>query len=189
MIAARDNHRFFTPETYFAWEAQQLGKHELIDGHVYAMSGGTQTHSTIAINCLLLIRGHLRGSQCRVFNSDLKVNILHTLNYTYPDLSVTCDDRDRENALYITYPCLIVEVLSESTEAYDRGKKFDKYRRNPQLIDYVLVSSDTMAIDIYHKNEAADWVILSFRPGDQVELKSIGLTAAIERFYETVNFD
>jgi Uma2 family endonuclease len=82
-----------------------------------------------------------------------------------------------------------VEVLSESTEAYDRGKKFDKYRRNPQLIDYVLVSSDTMAIDIYHKNEAGEWVILSFRPGEQVELKSIGLTTAIEHFYETVNFN
>ena len=189
MIAARDDSRFFTSAAYFAWEAQQREKHELIDGHVYAMSGGTQNHSTIAINCLLLIRDHLWGSQCRVFNSDLKVNIFYTSNYTYPDLSVTCDDRDRENALYITYPCLIVEVLSESTEAYDRGKKFDKYRRNPHLIDYVLVSSDAMAIDIYHKNEAAEWVILSFRPGDQVELKSIGLTVAIETFYEAVNFE
>ena len=189
MIAARDDCHVFTPEAYFAWEAQQREKHELIDGQVYAMSGGTQTHSTIAINCLLLIRDHLRDSQCRVFNSDLKVNICHTANYTYPDLSVTCDDRDRENALYITYPCLIMEVLSDSTEAYDRGRKFDKYRRNPQLIDYVLVSSDEMAIDVYHKNEAGEWLILSFRAGDQVELQSIGLTVPIEDFYETVNFD
>ncbi|MGA1622735.1 MAG: Uma2 family endonuclease, partial [Synechocystis sp.] len=161
MIAARDDHHRFTPEAYFAWEAQQREKHELINGQVYAMGGGTQTHSTIAINSLLVIRAHLRGSPCRVFNSDLKVNICQTANYTYPDLSVTCDDRDRENALFITYPCLLVEVLSDSTEAYDRGKKFDQYRRNPCLIDYVLVSSDEMAIDIYHKNEDSDWVILS----------------------------
>ncbi|WP_019498527.1 Uma2 family endonuclease [Pseudanabaena sp. PCC 6802] len=197
MISAREQERYFTPEEYFAWEEQQLEKHELIDGRVYAMSGGTQNHSAIAINFLLLIRSHLRGSQCRVFNSDVKVNILHTPNYTYPDLSVTCDDRDREHPLYITYPCLIVEVLSSSTEAYDRGKKFERYRRNPNLIDYVLVSSDEMAIDIYHKNDAGDWLILSYRSGDspegmlrdRVELKSIGLSLPIEEFYEEIVFE
>jgi len=189
MIAAREQERFFTPEAYFAWEERQLEKHELIDGRVYVMSGGTQNHSAIAINFLLLVRSHLRGRQCRVFNSDVKVNILDTLNYTYPDLSVTCDDRDREHPLYITYPCLIVEVLSESTEAYDRGKKFEKYRRNPNLMDYVLVSSEEMAIDIYHKNEAGDWLILSYRSGDIVELGSIGLRVAIEQFYEEIIFE
>lgn len=189
MIAAREQERYFTPEDYFAWEEGQLEKHELIDGGVYAMSGGTKNHSAIAINFLLLIRSHLRGSQCRVFNSDVKVNSLHTLNYTYPDLSVTCDDRDREHPLYITYPCLIVEVLSDSTEAYDRGKKFEKYRRNPNLIDYVLVSSQEMAIDIYHKNQAGDWLILSYRSGDVVELASINLRVAIEQFYEEIVFE
>ncbi|MBE9184556.1 Uma2 family endonuclease [Microcoleus sp. LEGE 07076] len=189
MIASREQERYFTPEEYFAWEEQQLEKHELIDGRVYAMSGGTQNHSAIAINFLLLIKSHLRGNQCRVFNSDLKVNILNTRNYTYPDLSVTCDPRDNSSPQYITYPCLIVEVLSDSTEAYDRGKKFDKYRRNPNLIDYVLVSSDEMAIDIYHKNDAGDWLILSYRAGDRVELQSIGLSLAIEQFYEEIVFE
>ncbi len=188
MLAARDNDRHFTPEEFFVWEEQQLEKHELIDGRVYAMSGGTQNHSAIAINFLLSIRSHLRGSNCNVFNSDLKVNILNTPNYTYPDLSVTCDSRDRENALYIIYPCLIVEVLSDSTEAYDRGKKFEKYRRNPNLIDYVLVSSDEVAIDIYHKNDAGEWVIISYRGGDRVELKSIDLSLPIEQFYEEIVF-
>lgn len=189
MIAAREQERYFTQEEYFVWEEQQLERHELIDGRVYAMSGGTKSHSAIAINFLLAIRSHLRGSQCQVFNSDLKVNILHTPNYIYPDLSVTCDDRDREHPLYITYPCLIVEVLSPSTEAYDRGKKFEKYRRNPNLIDYVLVSSDEMAIDIYHKNDAGDWLILSYRLDDVVELKSIDLSLPIEQFYEEVVFE
>jgi Uma2 family endonuclease len=188
MIAARDNDRHFTPEEFFVWEEQQLEKHELIDGRVYAMSGGTQNHSAIAINFLLSIRSHLRRSHCHVFNSDLKVNILNTPNYTYPDLSVTCDSRDQENALYITYPCLIVEVLSDSTEAYDRGKKFEKYRRNPNLIDYVLVSSDEVAIDIYHKNDAGEWVIVSYRGGDRTELKSIDLSLPIEQFYEEIVF-
>ncbi|MFO7145349.1 hypothetical protein B9T16_29975, partial [Arthrospira sp. PCC 8006] len=132
------------------------------------------------INIVSLIKAHLRGSRCRVFNSDLKVNILDTSNYTYPDLSVTCDDRDREHTQYITYPCLIVEVLSPSTEAYDRGKKFEMYRQNQNLVDYLLASSEEIAIDMYHQNEAGDWLILSYRPGDVVELKSIGLSVPIE---------
>ncbi len=189
MIAVRDGNRYFTPDEYFAWEEQQLERHELIDGHVYAMTGGTQNHSAIKLNIAALVKVHLRGSQCRVFNSDLKVNILQTTNYTYPDLSVTCDDRDRQHRLYITYPCLIVEVLSSSTEAYDRGKKFDKYRRNPNLVDYVLASSEEMAIDIYHKNAAGDWLILSYRAGDRVEFKSIGLSVPIEQLYEEIVFE
>jgi Uma2 family endonuclease len=189
VIAVRNNDRYFTPEEYFAWEEQQLEKHELIDGHVYAMSGGTQNHSAIALNIGILIKSNLRGSKCRIFNSDLKVNIFNSSNYTYPDLSVTCDDRDRENAIYITYPCLIVEVLSSSTEAYDRGKKFEKYRRNPNLIDYVLVSSEEISVDIYHKNDAGEWMILSYRSGDKVELKSIDLSLPIEQFYEEIVFE
>jgi Uma2 family endonuclease len=161
------------------------------------MSGGSKNHSAIAGNCLLLLKLHLRGSQCSVFNSDLKVNILKTRNYTYPDLSVTCEPRDSSSTQYITYPCLIVEVLSSSTEAYDfpaetlreRGKEFEKYRRNPNLIDYVLVSSEETAIDIYHKDDAGNWLILSYRSGDRVELQSIGLTVPIEQFYEDIVFE
>ena len=89
-----------------------------------------------------------------------------------------------------------MEVLSDSTEAYDspletlceRGEKFEKYRRNPNLIDYVLVSSDEVAIDIYHKNDAGEWVIISYRGGDRVELKSIDLSLPIEQFYEEIVF-
>ncbi|EKD09183.1 Uma2 family endonuclease [Limnospira platensis] len=189
MIAAKEKGRYFTPEEYFAWEEQQLEKHELIDGRVYAMTGGTRNHSDVAGNFLAIIKPHLRGSGCKTYNSDCRVNVLNTDNYIYPDLSVTCDQRDNSSAQYITYPCLIVEVLSPSTEAYDRGKKFEMYRQNPNLVDYVLASSEEMAIDMYHKNEAGDWLILSYRPGDVVELKSIGLSVAIEEFYEEVVFE
>ncbi len=189
MTALRDNSRHFTPEEYFAWEEQQLEKHELIDGRVYAMSGGTRNHSDIAGNFLTMVKPHLRGSGCKTYNSDCRVNILNTRNYVYPDMSVTCDLRDKSSTQYITYPCLIVEVLSDSTEAYDRGKKFDKYRRNPNLIDYVLVSSDEISIDIYHKTEVGGWAILSYRPGDQLALQSIALTVPIEQCYEEIVFE
>ncbi|AMW27229.1 Uma2 family endonuclease [Limnospira platensis] len=189
MIAAKEQGRYFTPEEYFTWEEQQLEKHQLIDGRVYAMTGGTRNHSDVAGNFLAIIKPHLRGSGCKTYNSDCRVNVLNTDNYIYPDLSVTCDQRDNSSAQYITYPCLIVEVLSPSTEAYDRGKKFEMYRQNQNLVDYVLASSEEMAIDMYHKNEAGDWLILSYRPGDVVELKSIGLSVPIEEFYEEVVFE
>jgi Uma2 family endonuclease len=189
MIAVWESDLYFTPEEYFAWEEQQLEKHELIDGRVYAMTGGTKNHSEIAGNFLAIIKPHLRGRGCKTYNSDCRVNILNTSNYIYPDLSVTCDSKDNSSTQYITYPCLIVEVLSNSTEAYDRGKKFEKYRRNPNLIDYVLVSSEEMAIDIYHKKDTGEWVILSYRLGDIVELKSINLSLPIEQFYEEIVFE
>lgn len=189
MIAAQEPDRYFTPEEYFVWEETQLERHELIDGRVYAMTGGTRNHSDLAGNLLSIIKPHLRGSGCKTYNPDCRVNILGTSNYVYPDLSVTCDDRDREHEYYITYPCLVVEVLSSGTEAYDRGKKFEKYRRNPNLVDYVLASSEEMAIDIYHKNDAGEWIILSYREGDIVELKSIGLRVAIEQVYEEIMLD
>jgi Uma2 family endonuclease len=84
MVALQDNERFFTPEEYFDWEERQLEKHELIDGRVYAMSGGTQNHSKIAVNILVVIRTHLRGSGCKTFNSDCRVNIVGTSNYVHP---------------------------------------------------------------------------------------------------------
>ncbi|MBD1856156.1 MULTISPECIES: Uma2 family endonuclease [Leptolyngbya] len=183
MIAAQDPPSFLTPEEYFAWEEQQLEKHELIDGQVYAMSGGSINHGRIAIRFTTLFDTHLDGSNCITGNSDIKVNILETNNYTYPDASVTCDDRDKTTTQYITYPCLIVEVLSASTEAYDRGGKFRMYRKNPALKDYLLVSSTSIEIDLYHKNDAGDWLILNYKEGDTIELKSINLSFAIEQIY------
>jgi Uma2 family endonuclease len=188
MVAVKDNSPRFTPDEYFAWEEQQLCRHEYIDGEVYAMSGGTINHSEIAGNCFFLLKGHLQDSGCRTLNSDARVNILETTDYTYPDVSVTCDDRDKTTTQYITYPCLIVEVLSDSTEAYDRGNKFYMYRRNPHLQDYVLVSSKEIAIDLYRKNDAGEWIIINYRAGDVVELKSINLSFPIEHVYREIVF-
>ncbi|NEP18858.1 MAG: Uma2 family endonuclease, partial [Leptolyngbya sp. SIO4C1] len=112
-----------------------------------------------------------------------KVNIPETNNYTYPDISVTCDERDKANTQYVAYPCLIVEVFSESTEAYDRGGKFRLYRQNPALKDYLLVSSTRIEMDLYHKNEAGEWLIVNYQPGDTVDLESINFSFSIEQVY------
>ncbi len=189
MVAVKDNSPRFTPEEYFIWEEQQLERHELIDGQVYAMSGGTINHSEIASRFNRLLGNHLEDSGCKTLNSDARVKILKTDDYSYPDVSVTCDARDLGNIQYIAYPCLLVEVLSDSTEAYDRGEKFYRYRCNPILQDYVLVSSRSIAIDIYHKNDTGEWVIVNYRAGDIVELKSVDLSFPIEQVYRGIVFD
>lgn len=183
MIAAKDVPPLLTPEDYFAWEAQQLEKHEYIDGKVYAMSGSSVNHSRISVRLTALFDNHLESTHCITGNSDLKVNIAESPNYIYPDASVTCDDRDKTSTRYITYPCLIVEVLSDSTEAYDRGGKFRLYRRNPALQEYLLVGSTRIEMDLYRKTEAGQWLILNYQPGDIVELKSIDLSFPIEQVY------
>jgi len=188
MIAAKENAPQLTPEEYFAWEEQQLEKHEYLDGEVYAMSGGSVNHGRIAIKFITLFDRHLENSGCIIGNSDIKINILKTNNYTYPDVSVTCDDRDKTTTQYITYPCLIVEVLSNRTEAYDRGGKFRLYRNNPILQDYLLVSSDSIEIDLYHQKENGEWIILNYKEGDTIELKSINLSFAIEQVYRGLVF-
>jgi Uma2 family endonuclease len=188
MIVAQDKPRNLTPEEYFTWEEeQQLQKHELIDGQIYAMTGGSANHSFISVQLTTLFAIHLRGSGCKTGNADLRVNIAGTSNYTYPDATVTCDSRDKTTSQYITYPCLIVEVLSKSTEAYDRGGKFKMYQNNPVLRDYLLVSSTAIEIDLYHKNDAGQWIITSYGEGDTIELKSINLSFPIEEVYQDLN--
>lgn len=183
MIAARENFPQLTPKEYFAWEEKQLEKHEYIEGEVYAMSGGSVNHGRIAIRFTTMLDSHLEGSSCIIGNSDIKVKIAKLDNYTYPDVSVTCDDRDKTTTQYITYPSLIVEVLSLSTEAYDRGGKFRLYSHSPVLQDYLLVSSTSIEIDLYHKKDNGEWIIINYKEGDLIELKSINLTFAIAQIY------
>ncbi|MDB9497031.1 Uma2 family endonuclease [Spirulina major CS-329] len=193
MIAAKENFPTLTPEEYFAWEEQQLEKHELINGRVYgvgqcyARQDNRVNHSQIAVRLTTILDHHLDPSCYIIGNSDLHVNVVGTQDYVHPDASVTCNERDHSTTQYIRYPCLIVEVLSPSTEAYDRGEKFRHYRQNPALIDYLLVSSTGVAIDLYHKNNAGDWLIFNYQPGDAIALKSINLSVPIEQIYRGLN--
>ncbi len=183
MIASKENFPHLSPAEYFVWEEQQLEKHEYINGEVYAMSGGSKNHSLISVRFITLFSNHLETSGCETGNSDLRVNIAGTNDYTYPDVSVTCDERDQTTTQYITYPCLIVEVLSPGTEAYDRGGKFRMYRNNPNLKDYLLVSSTSIEMDLYHQKKNSEWVIINYKEGDIIELKSIDLSFPIEQVY------
>jgi Uma2 family endonuclease len=189
MVVTKDTFPRFTPEEYFQWEEGQQLRHEYIHGEVYAMSGGTINHSKIASNLNFILKSHLRGGACQVLNSDARVNIVETNDFVYPDVSVTCDDRDRNTTQYITYPCLVIEVLSPGTANYDRGDKFRMYRRNPMLRDYLLVDAEKIAIDLYRHNELGNWEIINYQPVDAIELRSINLSCLIEDIYEDIVFE
>ena len=188
MVALKEHFPQLTPAEYLEWEEQQEFRHEYVGGEVYAMTGGTLNHSSIAGNFHTILKNHLRGSGCKVFNSDAKVQILESNSYLYPDVSVTCDDRDRRATKFISHPCLIVEVLSPATEAYDRGDKFALYRRSTTLQEYVLVSTSAMRVDLYRRDERGRWEILSYDAGESIELPSVNLSVPVAQIYEDIVF-
>jgi Uma2 family endonuclease len=188
MVALQAHFPQLTPAEYLAWEEQQEFRHEYVDGAVYAMTGGTINHGEIAANFINILKNHLRGSGCRVLTSDVKVQTLASNSYLYPDVSVTCDDRDRSATKFISHPCLIVEVLSPTTEAYDRGDKFALYRRSTSLQDYVLVSTNAMRVDLYQRNERGRWEILSYDAGDSIDLPSVNLSVPVAQVHEDIVF-
>lgn len=185
MVAARDLPRL-TPQEYLAWEEQQPERYEYFDGEVYAMTGGTLAHGRIGLNTTSLLRIHVRGTGCIANNSDCKLAISENGPFTYPDVSVSCDDRDRVAKQYIQFPCLIIEVLSPSTEAYDRGGKFRLYRNLDSLQEYGLVSSDLKSVELFRRNESGGWEYMAYSEGETFTLTSIGLTIAVDAFYEDV---
>ncbi len=189
MTALLEHFPPFTPAEYLAWEEQQEFRHEYANGEIYAMTGGTLNHSEIAAKFMLGLGNHLQGSSCRLFTSDAKVQIVASNSFFYPDISVTCDERDRNASKFVSHPCLIIEVLSPSTEAYDRGDKFRLYRRSTDLQEYVLVSTDQICLDVYQRNERSRWELVSYGSGDLVELQSINLTFPIEQVYEGIIFN
>jgi len=156
MIALSDDHKL-SPDEYFEWEAKQEIRYEYINGDVFAMAGGTIAHSMVAANLISLLRPHLRGKNCRVLGSDAKVGISPSGEFFYPDLLVTCDDRDRKSAKAVFYPKLIIEVLSPSTEAYNRGGKFARYRQLSSLTEYVLVGSESIGVEAFRVNDRGKW--------------------------------
>lgn len=160
-------------------------KHEYIDGHVYAMSGGSLSHGRIGSNAVRALEDALAAADrpCNVYNSDVAAR-LSPRRYTYPDASVTCDDRDRptRDKAEIETPRLIVEVLSDSTEAYDRGRKFSYYRACPHVQEYVLIATRYQAVEVYRR-AAQEWAFHAYERGEEIELESIAARIPVDALY------
>ena len=189
-----------SPQEYLDWEADQDIKHEYENGKIIAMTGGTIPHSQIAANFSAILIPHLRGKGCKVAVSDAKV-ITKSGKYYYPDVVVTCDNRDRFARDFLQHPCLIIEVLSPTTEARDRGIKQQHYMLIDTLQTYILVTSDRPRVEIYHRCDDRAWEYFSivieaktsfdtdFDIDDPlIQIVSLDLKFPLSLLYENVDF-
>ena len=177
-----------TADEYLELEDRSDTKHEYIDGQVYAMAGASDNHVTIALNLATLLRSHVRGSGCRVYIADMKARIESLNRFYYPDVMVTCDPRDLETSTYKRFPSLIVEVLSDSTEAGDRGDKFVDYQELETLREYVLINTKRQRVECFRRNEQALWVLQFYTLQTSFRLDSIDFEATLAALYEDVTF-
>jgi len=183
----------YTAEEYLALERSAEYKSELVNGQIYAMSGASREHNLIAGNVFGELRSQLKGKPCEAYTSDMRVRVSDTGMYTYPDVTVACGEPRFEDDHVDTLlnPTVIVEVLSPSTEAYDRGEKFAHYRRLASLSDYVLVSQDKARVEHFarHPGDPSLWEFAEISGLDGVlRLASIACEVTLRDVYDRVEF-
>jgi len=180
---------FLTPEEYLEIERQAEIRSEYYQGEMFAMAGGSEAHNILVDNLVVAFRTKLRGSPCRSYSRDMRVQVSTTGFYTYPDLVVVCGEREflDEKRDTLLNPTLIVEVLSSTTEAYDRGRKFSHYRTLEPLQEYVLVSQDRFQVECFKRQSAGQWLLTAVnRLEDTVCLDSVGCIIPLADVYEDV---
>ena len=165
------------------WSGRSEVRHEYIDGEVFAMAGSSDDHAAIVGNTFVVLSPFVRKCGCRLFPQDVKAQPKGLSRFYYPDLIMTCDERDRADQSVKRHHKLIAEVLSDSTEAFDRGRKFADYRRSDSLEEYVLIAQDWMSVDVFRRNDSGRWELDGYGAGDVVELMSVGARFAIEELY------
>jgi len=182
---------YLTPEEYLARERQSETKSEYFNGEVFAMAGASVAHNQIVINLVLSLGGKLKDGPCRIFSSDMRVKVRQTRSYAYPDIVVICgplrfEDRKQDTLLN---PTVIFEVLSSSTERYDRGGKFAHYRTLESLTDYVLISQIEAKVEHFARQPAEKWLLSVYSGLDAIAtLPSIGCELPLVEVYDKVEF-
>lgn len=176
-------HRY-TYREYLALEDGANVRHEFFDGEIHAMADGTPEHAAVCANVSTALHVQLRGTGCRVHASDLRVRVLETGLVTYPDVTVVCAraELDPDNRLTVVNPTALVEVLSPSTAAYDRGEKLAKYQRIPSLREVVLVAHDERLVEVWHRDPSGAWSRREARSG-AIALEAIGCALDVDDVY------
>ena len=178
---------YLSPEEYLAIEREAEFKSEYVDGVMYAMAGGSERHNLIAGNVFAELHAQLRKTPCRVYPSDLKVRVPNSKKFFYPDVSVICDETqfaDDERDVILN-PVLIVEVLFESTAAFDRGKKFQAYQQIETLEEYLLVSQDEHVVEHYLRQENNHWLYTKANGLDEsIALPTIKCQLSLRDIYD-----
>jgi Uma2 family endonuclease len=171
---------------YLAFEEASTTKHEFLNGEIYGMAGGTPEHAALAVAVSSALLTQLRGGPCRVYSSDLRVRVLATGLATYPDVTVVCGEleRDPESATTVVNPRAVVEVLSDGTEAYDRGQKLDHYRRVPSLAAVILVSHRAPRIELWERAGDGAWSSRELGPGELAEIAALPARLSVDEVYQ-----
>lgn len=169
---------------FLVWDQSQTIRHEFVRGEVFAMAGAEQAHGVVSGNIYIALRAHLKGTPCHTAMGDMKLRVEAADCYFYPDVMVTCSAGDVADTLIKREPSLVVEVLSPSTAAYDRGDKFAAYRLLPSLREYLLVDTKARRCDLYRKGADGLWVLHPFEAGQAVELASVDLTLSADAIWD-----
>jgi Uma2 family endonuclease len=183
---------YYTPEEYLALERQAGYKSEYFDGEIFAMTGASRRHNLVAGNILATLHSQLRKRPCEIYPSDMRVKVSPTGLYTYPDVSVVCgepmfDDEQRDTLLN---PTVLVEVLSKSTASYDRGEKFEHYRKIKSLAEYLVVAQDKYHVEQYTRQPDDRWLLSETDdPQKTIRLSSIECDLALADVYDKVEVD
>jgi Uma2 family endonuclease len=182
---------YLTSEEYLAFERMSAEKHEYLAGSMYAMGGGSARHNRIAGSTYATLYAQLRRRNCTVYPSDMRVKALQTGLYTYPDITIVCGNEQFEDSKEdsLLNPTIVIEVLSPSTEKYDRGKKFQHYRTILSLREYILIAQDDYHIERFVRQSDNTWVYSEATKQEEViELTTIQCTLHLEEVYEQVTF-
>jgi Uma2 family endonuclease len=180
----------FDADAFLAWEDEQVEKHEYVRGEVFAMVGARREHVVVCGNLFAAFKQRLRGGPCQVYISDLKLRVESVNAFFYPDLSVSCDPHDHTASEFISHPVLIVEVLSGSTAAFDRGDKFAAYRTLPSLQDYVLVDIASRRVETFRRASDDDWLFHASLPKDgDCLFTALGISVPFDEIFENVETD
>ncbi len=179
----------YTEEEYLEMERKSDSKHEFYAGEIFAMGGASYKHNLIVSNTLLTIGNQLKGKPCKVFPSDLRVKVSKAGMYTYPDLSILCGKPILVEKEFDTLsnPIVLIEVLSKSTENYDRGSKFSFYRQIDSLQEYILISSETQKIEKFRKLPDGNWLFSESKEGKNFLIESIDCALSLEELYSGVD--
>jgi Uma2 family endonuclease len=183
---------YVSPEEYLRLERQAEYKSEYLNGEIFAMSGASRKHNLLTINISSSLNQQLRGRPCEVYASEMRVKVNATGLYTYPDVVVVCGEPRLEDEYFDTLlnPTVLIEVLSKSTERYDRIAKSSYYRTLDSLAEHLLVTQDEVRLEQYVRQPDGQWLLLDYRTlNDAAELKSIGCSLALRDVYDKVRFD
>jgi Uma2 family endonuclease len=183
------NKKFISEKEYLKAERLATEKHEYFQGEIFAMSGASDAHNVISVNCTADLRFKLKGKKCRPYGSDMRMNIPENTLYTYPDLSVYCGDLETLDTNFDTAkkPTVIFEILSKSTRNYDQGEKFALYRQIPTLKEYILIDSEKVKVIQHIKTDVLSWNFTEYISiNDKFEIKCLELEMKLLDIYEDV---